>query len=145
MILALVAGPLLALGTGCEGHDRGSAPRGRDLEPARVALGASFVGGRAAGLRKLLHADLIVQPPEPDSALRGSVATDYLVRLARVSDLTRSELTPTALSREGGFVLERGTWFLEAGERTFRSRYTMRWRESPAGWTVVLWRWTLFR
>jgi hypothetical protein len=30
-----------------------------------AALGASFVGGQARGLRALLHGDLIVQPPEP--------------------------------------------------------------------------------
>lgn len=145
MILALAVGPLLALGTGCETRDRISESAGQEPGPARVALGASFVGGRAGGLRNLLHSDAIIQPPEPDSALRGSAAADYLERLARASDLARSELVPTAISREGGFLLERGTWFLDAGERTFRSRYTLRWRESPAGWKVVLWRWTLFR
>ena len=46
---------------------------------ARVALGASFLGGSASGLRPLLHADLIGQPPEPDSAHRGAAAVDYLV------------------------------------------------------------------
>jgi hypothetical protein len=116
-----------------------------DLERARVALGASFVGPRAGGLRALVDSDPIVQPPKPDSALRGGAAVDYLERLARESDLARSELTPTALAREGGFLLERGIWFLEAGERTLRSRYMIRWRETPAGWKVVLWRWTSFR
>jgi hypothetical protein len=107
-------------------------------------LGASFVGGRAAGLRQLLHSNLIVQPPDPDTALRGEGAVEYLERLARESQVTRSELLPVSLSREGEFLLERGRWYLEAGERTLASRYIIRWRESPAGWTVVLWRWTRF-
>jgi hypothetical protein len=145
MIVGLAIGPLLALGTGCETRNRASVSAAHDLGPTRVALGASFVGGRTKGLRNLLHSDVIIQPPEPDSALRGPVAADYLEQLARASDLTRSELVPTAMSREGGFLLERGTWFLGVGERTFRSRYTLRWREAPAGWKVVLWRWTLFR
>jgi hypothetical protein len=116
-----------------------------ELHQARVSLAASFVGGRAAGLRRLLHSDLIVQPPEPDSALRGFAAADYLVELARGTAVSRSVLAPRSLSREGGFLLERGGWHLEAGDRTFASRYTIRWRESPAGWKVVLWRWTRFQ
>jgi hypothetical protein len=139
----LIAAALLALASCAEREeDPGERPL---LDPARVALGAGFVGGRAAGLRDLLHPDLIVQPPEPDSALRGRAAAEYLEGLARESAVTRSELMPGAVSREGGFLLERGTWLLEAGERRFASRYLLRWRESPDGWRVVLWRWTRFR
>lgn len=145
VILALAAGSVLALAAGCEDGEQSSLSHRPVLGPARVALAASFIGGQAGALRSLLHADLIVQPPKPDSALRGPAAADYLEGLARQSDLTRSELAPTAMSREGEFLLERGTWFLEAGQHTFRSRYTLRWRESPAGWKVTLWRWTLFR
>jgi hypothetical protein len=141
----VIAAALLAGATGCESRESPGAPPGMDLERAREALGASFVGRRAGGPRALMDPDPIVQPPKPDSALRGDAAVDYLERLARESDLARSELTPTDLSREGGFLLERGTWFLEAEERTLRSRYTIRWRETPAGWKVVLWRWTPFR
>jgi hypothetical protein len=140
----LIAAALLALASGCGGPaDRPLAEAG--LHRARVALGASFIGGQASGLRELLHSDLIVQPPEPDTALRGPAAADYLERLARESELTRSELLPAAVGREGNFLLERGGWILESGDRTLASRYTIRWRESPAGWKVVLWRWTLFR
>ena len=139
----LIAGALLAGASGCAGgHERTAEP---ELHRERVALAASFMGGRAAGLRELLHADLIVQPPAPDNALRGRAAADYLERLARESQLTGSELFPVSVSREGGFLLERGGWHLEWGGRTFASRYMIRWRESPAGWKVVLWRWTLFR
>lgn len=135
---------LLALAAGCAG-DGARPPAGPELHLARVTLGASFVGGRATGLRELLHADLIVQPPEPDSALRGAAAADYLVDLARATAVTRSALVPGSVSREGGFLLERGGWHLASGDHTFASRYTIRWRESPGGWTVVLWRWTRFR
>lgn len=139
----LILTALLALAGGCAREER--RPPEPDLYEARVALGASFVGGHARGLRELLHGDLIVQPPEPDTALRGAAAADYLERLARESAVSRSQLMPRSVSREGGFLLERGGWHLGAGERTFASRYTIRWRESPSGWKVVLWRWTLFR
>jgi hypothetical protein len=139
----LIAGGLLALATACgAGHERPAEP---ELHRERVALGASFVGGRAAGLRELLHADLIVQPPAPDTALRGRAAAEYLERLATESRVDRSELLPVSVNREGGFLLERGGWHVEASGRTLASRYQIRWRESSAGWKVVLWRWTLFR
>jgi hypothetical protein len=139
----LIACALLALASGCgAGHERPPDP---ELQRERVALGASFVGGRASGLHQLLHPDLIVQPPAPDTALRGAAAAEYLARLARESRLTRSELLPVSLSREGGFLLERGGWHLESDDRAFASRYLIRWRESSAGWRVVLWRWTRFR
>lgn len=139
----LIGSLLLALASGCGGGE-GFVPQ-PDLHEARVALGASFVGGRAAGLRERLGGDLIVQPPAPDSPLRGDAAVAYLERLARGSRVTRSELVPDVLSREGTFLLERGGWHLESGDRTFASRYIIRWADSPAGWKVALWRWTLFR
>ena len=102
------------------------------------------MGGRAAGLRERLHDDLIVQPPEPDTAQQGTGAADYLERLARETEVRHSELLPAGIAEEGGFLLEQGTWVLET-ERPYRSRYTIRWRDSDAGWKVVLWRWTRFR
>ena len=133
---------LLVLPSGCAGGERPAEP---ELHEARVALGASFVGRRATGLRERLHGDMIVQPPEPDSPVRGGAAVAYLERLARESEVTRSELLPVSVSREGNFLLERGGWHLESGERTFASRYIIRWAESPSGWKVMLWRWTVFR
>jgi hypothetical protein len=139
----LIACALLALAAGCgAGGERAAEP---ELQRERLALGASFVGGRATALGELLHEDLIVQPPAPDTAVRGQAAAEYLEQLARESQLTRSELLPVSLSREGGFILERGGWHLKSGDRTLASRYLIRWRESPTGWRVVLWRWTLFR
>lgn len=136
--MALAAGLI-----GCEGGQPVQA-EARGLETARIALGASFVGGTAGGLRRLLHTDLIVQPPEPDTALRGAAAADYLERLARETRVRHSELRPDGVSREGEFLLERGIWALQS-ERWYHTRYTLRWRETPAGWKVVLYRWTQFR
>jgi hypothetical protein len=135
---------LLLAASGC-GRDAPVGEDGPDLSGARVALGANFVGGQARGLRALLHPDLIVQPPQPDAASGGEAAAAYLERLARESVLGRSELLPGSLAREGGFLLERGVWYLESGERILASRYMIRWRESADGWKVVLWRWTVFR
>jgi hypothetical protein len=141
----LVAAALLAGLIGCEADQPGRARAdGTGLDQARVALGASFVGGRAGGLGRLLHPDLIAQPPEPDTALRGPAAAEYLERLARETRVRHSELRPEGISQEGEFLLERGTWALESG-RWYRARYTLRWRETPAGWRVILYRWTRFR
>jgi hypothetical protein len=129
----------------CGGDGARERPADPELHRERVALGASFIGGRGAGLRALLHQDLIVQPPAPDTALRGVAAAEYLERLAQDSRLTGSELLPVTVSREGGFLLERGGWHLASGGRTFAGRYLIRWRETAAGWKVVLWRWTPFR
>lgn len=132
---------IAACGAGA-GNDAESAES--RLSRARVALGGGFVGGLASGLRARLDSGLIVQPPEPDSALRGAAAVAYLERLARATDVSHSELLPGRISEEGGFLLEHGTWILESG-RQYHSRYTIRWRDSPTGWRVVLWRWTRFR
>ena len=86
-----------------------------------------------------------MQPPEPDTALRGETAADYLEGLARESQVARSELLPVSLSRQEGFFLERGGCHLRSGDHTLASRQTLRWRKTPTGWKVVLWRWTPFR
>ncbi len=137
--------PLLALAIACgEGRPESEPAEAMALDRARVALGAGFVGGRAVRLGPLFHPDLIVQPPEPDTAVGGAAAATYLETLARQTQVTGSQLVPTAMAQEGPFLLERGTWFLEA-ERPYRSRYTIRWRESGGAWQIVLWRWSRFR
>jgi hypothetical protein len=139
----LVAAVLIAT-AGCEASGAAGRSAESELEAPRVALGASFVGGHPTGLRNFLHSDLIVQPPKPDSALRAAAAVDYLERLARETRVRHSELRPARISREGQFLLEQGTWALES-TRWYRSSYTLRWRKTPDGWRVVLWRWTSFR
>lgn len=127
--------------TGARG--RTNAGEGPDRE--RVALGASFTGQGPGDLPALLHADVIVQPPEPDSARRGSEAAAYLARLASHTAVTESRLEPSAAVREGVFLFEQGTWLMRSGDLWLRSRYALRWRRAGDGWQVVLWRWTLFR
>jgi hypothetical protein len=128
-----------ALVVGC------ARPRARAPDE-HARLGAAFVGGDSAGLRHLLHPDLIVQPPAPDSARRGADAIEYLVGLAMGSRVSASRLRPTDVIREGPFLLEEGTWYMASENRMLRSRYVVRWR--PAGenaWRVVLLRWSRFR
>jgi hypothetical protein len=134
---------LAGVGAGCGPDSPADDEAG--LERARVLLGASFVGGQARGIEPLLHQDLIVQPPAPDSAVGRKAASAYIVRLARETRVSRSELVPVTVAREGEFLLEQGSWFLESAARRYRSRYTIRWRSTPTGWQVVLWRWTSFR
>lgn len=108
-------------------------------------LAAAFLGGDSTGLRRLLHPDLVVQPPPPDAASRGPEAVGYLVALAAGTQVSESRLHPTGVTREGPFLLEEGTWFMGTGGRILRARYLIRWRPSEDGWQVVLWRWSRFR
>jgi hypothetical protein len=110
-----------------------------------TALGASFASKDSATLRRLLHPDLIVQPPEPDSARQGAAAIEYLLRLAVHTSVAESRLEPRRVVPEGPFVFEQGFWRLRSGDRTLRAPYSLRWRGSAAGWQVVLWRWGAFR
>ena len=127
--------------------------QGRQRPPAsgdppteeHAALGASFVSGDSASLRRLLHPALVVQPPPPDSARGGDVAIAYLLDLAAQTRVSESRLEPRAVAPEGPFAFEQGTWLLRSGDRSLRSPYTLRWRATPEGWRVVLWRWGRFR
>jgi hypothetical protein len=122
----------------------GGEPEGVPLDE-HVALAASFVSGDSASLRRLLHADFIVQPPAPDSARRGAAAIAYLLELAVHSEVTESRLEPRSVVPEGPFAFERGTWLLASGDRLLQSPYMLRWRADDDGWRVVLWRWGPFR
>ena len=108
-------------------------------------LGASFVSGDSAALRRLLHPDLIVQPPSPDSAQQGEAAIEYLLKLVAETAVAESRLEPKMVVPEGPFAFEQGVWLVRSGSRVLRSPYTIRWRAVPYGWQVVLWRWGAFR
>ena len=135
----------LILAAGHDGQAQRHPSRAASPTAERSELGAAFLGGKAQGLSTLLHADVVVQPPSPDSSLRGAAAAAYLTGLAAHTRLTESRLEPQAVTPEGPFLLEQGTWVVQAGERVFGSQYHLRWRRTPAGWKVVLWRWTRFR
>ncbi len=140
---------LLACSTSAESDLPASRAAGLPEFPGgeRAALAASFVGGGGdlGAFERLLHDSLIVQPPAPDSAVQGADAIRYLTDLAAQTKTAESRLTPAALTPEGPFVFEQGTWMLRAGERLLHGQYTMRWRMTPHGWKVVLWRWSRFR
>lgn len=114
-------------------------------EHARAALAGSFLGGNRSALKQLLHDNIIVQPPPPDSARQGPEAISYLLGLADSTTLRDSWLVPTAVVPEGPFLFEQGIWYIRAGDRGLRGNYTIRWRDAPGGVKVVLWRWSRFR
>lgn len=137
---------LASLLVSCHDRARGSARVFQWSAPnEHETLASFFVSGDSAALRGLLHADFVVQPPEPDSALQGTAAVDYLVRLAASTSVEDSRFAPMATAPEGPFAFEQGVWYLRTGLRTFRSPYTLRWRNTPEGWKVVLWGWGRFR
>ena len=123
------------------------ARHARPDEPVseHAALAASFVSNDSASLRRLLHPDLVVQPPEPDSARQGAAAIEYLLSLAAHTSVKESRLFPQVDTPEGPFVFEQGFWRLRTGDRTLHAPYTLRWRGSSEGWKVVLLRWGQFR
>lgn len=145
----LVALCMTGIGLTVLGCAERSRPRPQGFADVPVeehaALGASFVSGDSAALRRLLHSDLIVQPPAPDSAQQGDAAIEYLLQLASQTAVSESRLEPHALVPEGPFAFEQGIWLLRSGDRMLRGPYTLRWRATPQGWQVVLWRWGAFR
>jgi hypothetical protein len=110
-----------------------------------AVLAGSFVSGDTAGLDVLLHPDLVVQPPSPDSARRGPAAKAYLRGLAANTQVSESRLQPHSVNQEGSFAFEQGIWELRSGGRVLQSPYVLRWRSTPGGWRVVLWRWGGFQ
>lgn len=108
-------------------------------------LAASFVSGDTAGLATLLDDQLVVQPPSPDTALRGAPARRYLLSLAANTSVAESRFHPEVVQPEGSFAYEQGLWELQTGSDRLVSRYVLRWRKTPVGWRVVLWRWGPFR
>ncbi len=135
---------LLAL-AGCERREPAPALESSGPDQERVTLGASFVGADSSRLRHLLHSDLVVQRPAPDSALGGAAAIEYLLQLAANTSVAESRLQTGAMAREGSFLFEKGLWLLREGDLALQAGYTLRWRETPGGWQVVLWRWNPFR
>ena len=116
-----------------------------DPHRERAALAASFAAQGSGGLEHLLHDSIIVQPPSPDSAMQGAAAIRYLTNLAAHTRATGSALSPSIATPEGPFLYEQGTWGLQVAGQTRSGHYTLRWRLTPTGWKVMLWRWSNFR
>ena len=111
----------------------------------REELAGSFLGHDLGALERLLHDSIIVQPPAPDRARQGAEAIQYVVDLAENSAVSESRFWPHVATSEGPFVFEQGIWLLRAGNEHHQGPYALRWRRTPEGWKVTLWRWSRFR
>ncbi|HWB39942.1 MAG TPA: DUF4440 domain-containing protein [Gemmatimonadales bacterium] len=114
-------------------------------QPPRWQLAGAFVRRDSAVVRRLLAPDVMIWPPSPDTARRGSAAIAYVQRLAVSSHVSRSELRPRSVKPDGASLLEDGVWTLTHGRTRFSARYDLRWRRVGGRWRVSFLRWELFR
>ena len=114
-------------------------------QPPRWQLAGVFVRRDSAGLRRFLAPDVMIWPPAPDTARRGSAAIAYFQRLALSSRVSRSAFRPRRLRADGPYLVEEGDWtFTHEGTRV-SARYDLRWRRIDGRWRVSFLRWDLFR
>jgi len=143
--VALLQAMFLGYVLGC-GESAGESSRKDGISSEEHAvLAGSFVSGDTGTLAGLLDPDLVVQPPLPDTALRGPFAKSYLLELAANTSVIDSRFHPEVVVPEGTFAFEQGIWELRTGSRRLLSRYALRWRNTAGGWRVVLWRWGPFQ
>jgi hypothetical protein len=114
-------------------------------QPPRWQLAGAFVRRDSATVRRLLAPDVMIWPPAPDTARRGSAAVDYLQGLALSSRVSRSDLRPRSVTVDGGYLVEAGVWTLTSGRTRVSARYDLRWRQIDGRWRVSFLRWDLFR
>lgn len=113
--------------------------------PPRWQLAAAFVKRDSTALRRYLASDVMIWPPAPDTARRGSDAITYFVGLALSSQVSRSEFRPRSVTTDGPYVIEDGTWSFTHRRTTVRARYDLRWRQAKGRWQVSFLKWDLFR
>jgi ketosteroid isomerase-like protein len=113
--------------------------------PPRWQLAGAFVRRDSATVRRLLAPDVMVWPPSPDTARRGSAAIGYLQGLALSSRVSRSDLRSRSVSADGQYLVEEGVWTLTSGRTRVSARYDLRWRRIDGRWRVSFFRWDLFR
>jgi ketosteroid isomerase-like protein len=111
----------------------------------RWQLAAAFVRRDSAALRRYLASDVMIWPPAPDTARRGTAAIRYFVGLALSSQVSRSEFRPRSVATDGEYVIEDGTWSFTHGRVKVSARYDLRWRQAKGRWQVSFLRWDLFR
>jgi hypothetical protein len=114
-------------------------------EPPRWQLAGAFVRRDSATVRRLLAPDVMIWPPSPDTARRGSAAISYLQGLALSSRVSRSDLRPRNVQADGQYLVEEGVWILTSGRTRVSARYDLRWRQIDGRWRVSFLRWDLFR
>lgn len=113
--------------------------------PPRWQLAGAFVRRDSAAVRRLLAPDVMVWPPSPDTARRGSPAISYLQGLALSTRVTRSDLRPASVRVDGTYLVEEGVWTLTSGRTRVAARYDLRWRRLDGRWRVSFLRWELFQ
>ena len=114
-------------------------------QPPRWQLAGAFVRRDSATVRRLLAPDVMIWPPSPDTARRGSAAISYLQGLALSSRVSRSDLRPGNVTVDGPYLVEEGVWSLTGGRTRVSARYDLRWRQIDGRWRVSFLRWDLFR
>ena len=113
--------------------------------PPRWQLAAAFVKRDSAALRRYLASDVMIWPPAPDTARRGSAAIAYFVGLALSSQVSRSEFRPRSVTTDGAYVIEDGMWSFTHRRVKVSARYDLRWRQAKGRWQVSFLKWDLFR
>lgn len=114
-------------------------------EPPRWQLANAFVKRDSIQLRRYLAPDVMIWPPAPDTARRGSAAVAYFMRLALASRVSQSDFRPSSVTTDGAYVIEEGTWGFTHRRTKVRARYDLRWRQTAGRWQVSFLKWDLFR
>jgi len=114
-------------------------------QPPRWQLASAFVQRDSAALRRFLASDVMIWPPAPDTARRGSPAIRYFIDLALASRVTRSSFRPRAVTTDGAYLIEDGTWTFTHQRTRVSTRYDLRWRLADGRWQVSFLKWELFR
>ena len=113
--------------------------------PPRWQFAAAFVKRDSTALRRYLAPDLMIWPPVPDTARRGSPAITYFVGLALSSRVSQSEFRPRTVTADGPYVIEEGSWTFTHRRVKVSARYDLRWRQEKGRWQVSFLKWDLFR
>jgi ketosteroid isomerase-like protein len=139
---------LLMISPAGGGHAPGAQPAAAvpvQSPPPRWQLAAAFVKRDSAALRRYLASDVMIWPPAPDTARRGSAAINYFVGLALSSRVSRSEFRPRSVTTDGAYVIEDGMWSFTHQRVKVSARYDLRWRQVNSRWQVSFLKWDLFR
>jgi hypothetical protein len=114
-------------------------------QPPRWQLASAFVGRDSVALRRFLASDVMIWPPAPDTARRGSSAVRYFIDLALASRVTQSDFRPRTVTTDGAYLIEDGTWTFTHRRAKVSARYDLRWRRADGRWRVSFLKWELFR
>jgi ketosteroid isomerase-like protein len=113
--------------------------------PPRWQLAAAFVKRDSIALRRFLASDVMIWPPAPDTARRGSAAITYFLGLALASRVSQSDFRPRKVTADGAYVVEEGMWSFTHRRQKVSARYDLRWRQANGRWQVSFLKWDLFR